>query len=68
MRIRPWIQDFGYGEFRAYTVADIKAEMKALRDNDALGWMIWNARAIFTEGALGPPREGEDAGVTTASP
>ena len=68
MRIRPWIQDFGYGEFRAYTVADIKAEMKALRDNDALGWMIWNARAFFTEGALGPPREGEDAGITTASP
>jgi len=68
MRIRPWIQDFGYGEFRAYTVADIKAEMKALRDNDALGWMIWNARAFFTEAALGPPREGEDAGITTASP
>ncbi len=36
MRIRPWIQDFGYGEFRAYTAADVEAEMKALRDNDAL--------------------------------
>ena len=59
MRIRPWIQDFGYGEFRAYTAADVLAEMKALRDNDALGWMIWNARAFFTEAALGPPRPGE---------
>jgi hypothetical protein len=68
MRIRPWIQDFGYGEFRAYTAADVKAEMKALRDNDALGWMIWNARAFFTESALGPPRPGEDAGTETASP
>lgn len=67
MRIRPWIQDFGYGEFRKYTAADVKAEMRALRDNDALGWMIWNARALFTESALGPPQPGEDAGITTAS-
>jgi hypothetical protein len=68
MRIRPWIQDFGFGDFRAYTAADVKAEMKALRDNDALGWMIWNARAFFTESALGPPRPGEDAGIETVSP
>jgi hypothetical protein len=68
MRIRPWIQDFGYGPFRAYTAADVKAEMKALRDNDALGWMIWNAQAIFTESALGAPRPGEDAGTSAASP
>jgi predicted small lipoprotein YifL len=67
MQIRPWIQDFGYGEFRAYTAADIAAEMQALRDNDAHGWMIWNARAIFTESALGPPREGEQAGPMTGS-
>jgi len=66
--IRPWIQDFGYGSFRAYTVADIHAEMQALRDNAARGWMIWNARATFTEGALGPPREGEDAGIQTIVP
>ena len=68
MRIRPWIQDFGYGPFRAYTATDIRAEMRALTDNDALGWMIWNARAFYTEAALGPPRAGEDAGVTLASP
>jgi hypothetical protein len=68
MRIRPWIQDFGFGPFRAYTATDVRAEMKALRDNHAAGWMIWNARAFFTEAALGPPREGEDAGVTIGSP
>jgi hypothetical protein len=62
MVIRPWIQDFGYGSFRAYNADDIRAEMKAITDNAAQGWMIWNARAIFTEAALGPPREGEDAG------
>ncbi|HEX5578157.1 MAG TPA: putative glycoside hydrolase, partial [Candidatus Limnocylindria bacterium] len=29
MEIRPWIQDFGSGEFRAYTAADVRAERKA---------------------------------------
>ena len=66
--IRPWIQDFGYGSFPPYTADQILAEMQALRDNDAQGWMIWNARAIFTEAALGPPREGEDAGIVTGTP
>jgi hypothetical protein len=64
MRIRPWIQDFGYGPFRAYTAKDIRDEMRALRDNDTVGWMIWNARAFFTESALGAPRPDEAAGIT----
>ena len=69
MVIRPWIQDFGYGEFRAYTRTDVLAEMKALRDNGAQGWMIWNARALFTESALGPPRPDEASGpMTSAAP
>ncbi|HYI68086.1 MAG TPA: putative glycoside hydrolase, partial [Candidatus Limnocylindrales bacterium] len=64
--IRPWIQDFGYGSFAPYTAAQVEAEMTAAADNDAKGWMIWNARALFTEAALGPPREGEDAGAITS--
>jgi hypothetical protein len=60
LRIRPWIQDFGYGEFRAYTATDVRAEMQALADNGAAGWMIWNAGAQFTEDALGGPLEGEE--------
>ena len=63
--IRPWIQDFGYGPFPPYTADQVLAEMQAARDNDARGWMIWNARAIFTEAALAGPREGEDAGTVT---
>jgi hypothetical protein len=65
--IRPWIQDFGYGPFPPYTVDQVRAEMAAAADNGAMGWMIWNARAIFTEAALGAPREGEDAGPITAA-
>lgn len=69
MRIRPWIQDFGFGPHRKYGVADVQAEIRALRDNGAAGWMLWNAGARFTTGALGPPREGEDhAPITTTAP
>jgi hypothetical protein len=64
MRIRPWIQDFGYGPFPPYTAAQIQAEMRAAADNGAVGWMIWNAQAQFTEAALGRPRPDEDAGPT----
>jgi hypothetical protein len=65
--IRPWIQDFGYGPFAPYTADQVRAEFQAAADNDAQGWMIWNARAIFTESALGPPRDGEDAGPMTTA-
>ena len=67
LKIRPWIQDFGYGSFRAYTATDIRAEMKALSDNNAAGWMIWNAAARFTVAALGPPRAGENSAPMTAT-
>ena len=30
--------------------------------------MIWNARAIFTEAALGAPVDGEDAGSVVVEP
>lgn len=68
MKIRPWIQDFGYGPFRAYTRADVLAEMRALADNGARGWMIWNAQATFTESALGPPRPDEVPAPVTSLP
>ena len=64
--IRPWIQDFGYGPFPPYTADQVQAQMEAAAEREAKGWMIWNARATFTEAALGPPREGEDAGPTTS--
>ncbi|MEO5986952.1 MAG: putative glycoside hydrolase [Candidatus Limnocylindria bacterium] len=60
--IRPWIQDFGYGPFPPYSADQVRAEFQAAADNDAKGWMIWNARATFTEAALGAPREDEAAG------
>ena len=66
--IRPWIQDFGYGPFPPYSAEQVLTEFRAAADNDAKGWMIWNARARFTEAALGAPREDEDPSTTSASP
>ncbi len=66
MVIRPWLQDFGYGPFPPYTAAQIREEMRAAADNGAKGWMLWNARADFTEAALGPPREDEEAEPVTS--
>jgi hypothetical protein len=66
MVIRPWIQDFGYGPFPPYTADQVRAQMTAAAEREAMGWMIWNARATFTEAALGAPREGEDAGPVTS--
>ncbi|MCV0403429.1 MAG: carboxypeptidase regulatory-like domain-containing protein [Chloroflexi bacterium] len=66
--IRPWVQDFGYGSFPPYTADQVRAEFQAAADHGAKGWMIWNARATFTEAALGPPRPDEDAGPATSEP
>jgi hypothetical protein len=69
MVIRPWIQDFGLGQFPAYTAAQVLEEMRAASDNGAEGWMIWNAAAHFTAAALGPPLDGEEsAPITSAKP
>jgi hypothetical protein len=69
MVIRPWIQDFGLPPVPRYTAAQVRAEMKALVDNGAVGWMIWQAAAHFTAAALGAPRDGEDyALITSAAP
>jgi hypothetical protein len=68
MVIRPWIQDFGLPPVPRYSAAQLRAEMQALADNGAVGWMIWHAAAHFTEAALGPPREGEEyAPITSAA-
>jgi len=67
LRIRPWLQDFGYGGFRAYNASDIRAEMQAAADNGTAGWMIWNASAQFTTDALGPPVDGENYAIVTTA-
>lgn len=45
-KFRPWIQDFDLGA--EYDAAKIEAQIKAARDARAGGWLIWNARNVYT--------------------
>jgi len=47
---RPWIQDFDIGA--DYTAKLIQDEMRAVVDNGGSGWLLWNARNVYTEDAL----------------
>ncbi|MEK7451709.1 MAG: putative glycoside hydrolase, partial [Patescibacteria group bacterium] len=42
---RPWIQDFDIGAI--YTAEKIEAQIKAVRDAGASGFLIWNARNVY---------------------
>ncbi|MFH0927904.1 MAG: putative glycoside hydrolase, partial [bacterium] len=56
---RPWIQDFDIGA--DYDAAKIQAQMKAVVDEGGSGWLLWNARNVYTEDALGPQVDGVEA-------
>lgn len=47
---RPWIQDFDLGA--VYTPAMVRAQMKAAEDGGASGWLLWNARNVYSRAAF----------------
>ncbi len=47
---RPWLQDFDLGA--DYNASMIRAQIKAADENQASGWLLWNARNVYTAGAL----------------
>lgn len=48
--IRPWLQDFDLGS--QYDAAQVRAQIRAAMEGGASGWLIWNARNVYTEGAF----------------
>ena len=46
----PWLQDFSWG--RAYTLADVQAQIDAARGARSAGFLLWNAAGVYTEEAL----------------
>ncbi|HCC22446.1 hypothetical protein A2480_00370 [Candidatus Uhrbacteria bacterium RIFOXYC2_FULL_47_19] len=52
---RPWIQDFDLGA--VYTPALVQAQMKASEDGGASGWLLWNARNVYTVEALNSSKQ-----------
>ncbi|MBI4215174.1 MAG: hypothetical protein HY602_00410 [Parcubacteria group bacterium] len=47
---RPWIQDFDMGA--NYDAAMILKQIKAVTDTQGAGWLLWNARNVYTEDAF----------------
>jgi hypothetical protein len=51
--IIPWLQDFSLG--RAYSLADVRAQIESARLQDSRGYLLWNPLGLYTQGALAPP-------------
>lgn len=49
-KVRPWIQDFDLGA--KYDASRVRAQIRAAEESGAEGWMLWNARNVYTESAL----------------
>jgi hypothetical protein len=50
-KLRPWYQDFTLGPPHYYA-EQVRAQIRAGRDNGVEGWMLWNPRSVYTVGAL----------------
>lgn len=50
-KLRPWLQDFNIGAI--YNGGMIRKEKQAVYDSGLTsGWLLWNPRNVYTEGAL----------------
>jgi len=54
-KIRPWLQDFDMGA--TYTKDLVRAQIKAVNDNNLNSWMLWDPSNKYTPGALLPETE-----------
>jgi hypothetical protein len=48
----PWVQDFSFS--RPYGLDQVRAQIVAARLAGAKGFLLWNARGVYTDGALAP--------------
>ncbi len=54
---RPWLQDFNIGA--KYDAPMVRAQIDAAEAGGASGWLLWNARNVYTEDALKPATSGQ---------
>jgi hypothetical protein len=48
-RIRPWLQDFDLGS-PPYGPHEVQEEIRAAMEGGAVGWCLWNAGNVYTDG------------------
>ncbi|HYI13822.1 MAG TPA: putative glycoside hydrolase, partial [Thermomicrobiales bacterium] len=51
-KLRPWLQDFSYGEGIEYGATEVAAQIQAAEDFGAAGWMIWAPDNVYSEAAF----------------
>lgn len=51
-KLRPWLQDFSYGEGIDYGDAEVAAQVQAANDFDGNGWMLWSPNSEFHVGGI----------------
>ena len=49
--LRPWYQDFTLGPPH-YTATEVRAQIEAGYANGVEGWVLWNPRSSYSEGAI----------------
>jgi hypothetical protein len=53
-KLRPWLQDFSYGEGIDYGEAEVAAQIQAADEYDGNGWLLWSPSNEYHTGALSP--------------
>ncbi len=53
-KLRPWLQDFSYGEGIEYGDAEVAAQIKAADDFGGNGWMLWSPSNEYHVGGIAP--------------
>lgn len=48
-KVRPWLQDFDLGD-PPYGPKEVEEEIKAAHEGGAVGWCLWNAGNVYTDG------------------
>jgi hypothetical protein len=51
-KLRPWLQDFSYGEGIEYGAPEVAAQIQASDDFGTSGWMIWAPDNVYSVGAF----------------
>jgi hypothetical protein len=48
----PWLQDFTLAPGKKYGAPEVRAQIKASREQGSIGFMLWDARVTYTPGGV----------------
>jgi len=66
LRVRPWLQDFSFFDLMPYGDEEVHAQIRAVEESGASGWMLWDPNNNYHPGALAPdPDHAPATPVTT---